>query len=142
MLSGYVILSLFGYYLLLKIENWKHCSKIIFKCVNCAVRPSFKEKVAEYGICGSCEQCTGPTGKNASQMEAKSSYLFSPTKYLKFNGPSVFFFFFVGLLTNKLIVLTNFCHCVEVFHLAKFCILMWDVMILIHSTKVVLFLVF
>ena len=101
--------------------------------MNCAVRPSFKKKVAEYGTCGSCEQCTGPIGKNASveklakrasQMEAKSSYLFSPTKYLKFNGPSVFFFFFVGLLTNKLIVLTDFCHCVEVFHLAKFCILM------------------
>ena len=97
------------------------------------MRPSFKEKVAKYGTCESREKCTGPTGKNASaeklakrasQMEAKSSYLFSPTKYLKFNGSFVFFFFFVGLLTNKLIVLTNFCHCMEVFHLAKFCILM------------------
>ena len=24
--------------------NWKHCSKIIFKCVNSAVRPIFNEK--------------------------------------------------------------------------------------------------
>ena len=28
-------------------ENWKHCSKIIFKCVNSAMRPIFNEKVAE-----------------------------------------------------------------------------------------------
>ena len=34
--------------------------------MNGAVRPSFKEKVAAYGTCGSCEQCTGPTRKNAS----------------------------------------------------------------------------
>ena len=31
----------------LKTENWKHCSKIIFKCVNNAVGPIFNEKVAE-----------------------------------------------------------------------------------------------
>ena len=28
-------------------ENWKHCSKIIFKCVNSTVGPIFNEKVAE-----------------------------------------------------------------------------------------------
>ena len=28
-------------------ENWKYCSKIIFKCVNSTVRPIFNEKVAE-----------------------------------------------------------------------------------------------
>ena len=27
--------------------NWKHCSKIIFKCVNSTVRPIFNEKVSE-----------------------------------------------------------------------------------------------
>ena len=27
--------------------NWKHCSEIIFKCVNSAVRPIFNEKSAE-----------------------------------------------------------------------------------------------
>ena len=27
--------------------NWKHCSKIIFKCVNSAVGPIFNKKVAE-----------------------------------------------------------------------------------------------
>ena len=31
----------------LKTENWKHCNKIIFKCVNSAVEPIFNEKVAE-----------------------------------------------------------------------------------------------
>ena len=29
--------------ILLKIENWKYCSKIIFKCVNNAMRPIFNE---------------------------------------------------------------------------------------------------
>ena len=29
----------------LKTENWKYCSKIIFKCVNSAVRPIFNEKI-------------------------------------------------------------------------------------------------
>ena len=27
--------------------NWKHCSEIIFKCVNSAVKPIFNEKVVE-----------------------------------------------------------------------------------------------
>ena len=30
-----------------EIENWKHYSKIIFKCVNSTVGPIFNEKVAE-----------------------------------------------------------------------------------------------
>ena len=33
--------------ILLKIENWKHYSKIIFKYVNSAVEPIFNEKVDE-----------------------------------------------------------------------------------------------
>ena len=28
-------------------ENWKHCSKIIFKCVNSAMRPIFNESFVE-----------------------------------------------------------------------------------------------
>ena len=36
------IKSLFRYCLLLKTENWKHCNKIIFKCVNSIVGPNFK----------------------------------------------------------------------------------------------------
>ena len=31
-----------------------------------ALGPSFKEKFAEIYTCGSCEQCTGPTQKNAA----------------------------------------------------------------------------
>ena len=30
-----------------KIENWKHCNKIIFKCMNSTMGPIFNEKVAE-----------------------------------------------------------------------------------------------
>ena len=37
----------FGYRLLLKTENWKHCNKIIFKCVNSAMGPSFNENFVE-----------------------------------------------------------------------------------------------
>ena len=29
-------------WILLIVENWKHCSKIIFKCVNSTVGPNFK----------------------------------------------------------------------------------------------------
>ena len=41
-----------------KIENWKHCSKIIFKCVNSAMRPIFNEKVVEKWSLWVREQCT------------------------------------------------------------------------------------
>ena len=30
-----------------KTENWKYCSKIIFKCMNSIVRPIFNEKMTE-----------------------------------------------------------------------------------------------
>ena len=36
-------------------ENWKHCSKIIFKCVNSAVRSIFNECFVKKKVCGSCE---------------------------------------------------------------------------------------
>ena len=42
----------------LKTENWKHCSKIIFKCVNSAMGPIFNEKVAEKCNLWVHEQCT------------------------------------------------------------------------------------
>ena len=32
-------------------ENWKYCSKIIFKCMNSAVIPIFNESFAEKKIC-------------------------------------------------------------------------------------------
>ena len=34
-------------FILLKIENWKHYSKINFKCVNSIVESIFNEKVTE-----------------------------------------------------------------------------------------------
>ena len=39
--------------------NWKHCSKIIFKCVNSTVRPIFNEKVVQKWNLWVCEQCMG-----------------------------------------------------------------------------------
>ena len=41
-----------------KIENWKHYNKIIFKCVNSTVGPSFNIVFGEKSTCGSYEQCT------------------------------------------------------------------------------------
>ena len=46
----------FGYSWKLKTE--KHCSKIIFKCVNSTVRPIFNEKVAEKWNLWVCKQYT------------------------------------------------------------------------------------
>ena len=54
--------GLFGLSLLLlklkvaEIENWKYCSKIIFKYVNSTVEPIFNEKVAEKWYLWVCEQ--------------------------------------------------------------------------------------
>ena len=42
----------------LKTENWKHCSKIIFKCVNNAVGPIFNEKIDKKWNLWVREQCT------------------------------------------------------------------------------------
>ena len=36
----------------LKTENWKNCSKIIFKCMNSDVGPIFNEKVAKKRFMG------------------------------------------------------------------------------------------
>ena len=43
----YITKGPFGYSWKLKTENEKHCSKIIFKCVNSIVGPIFNEKVVE-----------------------------------------------------------------------------------------------
>ena len=40
-----------------KLKTEKHCSKIIFKCVNSTVRPIFNEKVAEKWNLWVHEQC-------------------------------------------------------------------------------------
>ena len=41
----------------IKNWNWKHCSKIIFKCVNSAVRSIFNKKIAEKGNLWDRKQC-------------------------------------------------------------------------------------
>ena len=42
-------------------ENWKYYNKIIFKCVNSAVRLIFNENFVKKNVCGFREQCIGPT---------------------------------------------------------------------------------
>ena len=42
----------------LKTENWKYCSKIIFKCVNSVVRPIFNEKIDKKWNLWVRKQCT------------------------------------------------------------------------------------
>ena len=59
----FVSKGLFGYRLLLKTKNWRHYSKIIFKCMNSIVGPSFKVIFDEFRTCGSHGQYTGPTKK-------------------------------------------------------------------------------
>ena len=57
-----------------EIENLKHCSKIIFKCVNSAVRLIFNEKVVEKWSLWVREQCTGALFTNSSRNRAWSSW--------------------------------------------------------------------
>ena len=42
---------------------WKDYSKIIFKCVNSAMKPNFKVDFAKFYTCGSRERCIKPTEK-------------------------------------------------------------------------------
>ena len=57
----FLIKGLFGYRLLLKTENSKYYSKIIFKYVNSTMRPNFKVIFVKKSTCGSHEQCMRPT---------------------------------------------------------------------------------
>ena len=70
-----MIKGLFGYYLLLKIENWKYRSKIIFKCVNSTVGPNFKDNFVEKSTCGSYKQCMKPTELDAKAAESLSKLM-------------------------------------------------------------------
>ena len=46
-------------WILIIIENWKYCSKIIFKYVNSVVGPIFnKKKLLKSEVCETHEQCT------------------------------------------------------------------------------------
>ena len=50
--------------------NWKHCSKIIFKCVNSIVGPIFNEKVAKKWNLWIRKQCTNAlfTGEKSTSV--------------------------------------------------------------------------
>ena len=65
----------FEYLWILKVENWKYCNKIIFKCVNSVLETIFNESLLKKEVCESREQCTRPTGnvKRSSQQKRKKS---------------------------------------------------------------------
>ena len=65
---------MFGYRLLLKTENWKYDSKIIFKYVNSTVGLSFEVVFAEKSTCRFREQCTRPTGKHETRLKSVFQY--------------------------------------------------------------------
>ena len=48
-------------------ENWKHCSKIIFKCVNSTVGPIFNEKINKNEICGSVNSARMHSSRKTGQ---------------------------------------------------------------------------
>ena len=52
-------------------KNWKHYSKIIFKCVNSVMWPIFKEIFGEKEVYGSRKQCPRPTGKDRNMFLKK-----------------------------------------------------------------------
>ena len=59
-------------WILLIVENWKHCNKIIFKYVNNAVEFSFKVIFTEKkkkNTCRSYEQCIVPTQKKNANTQ-------------------------------------------------------------------------
>ena len=49
-------------------ENWKHCNKIIFKCVNSTMGPIFNEKIDKNKICGSVNSARMHYSRKSGQM--------------------------------------------------------------------------
>ena len=68
-------MGLFGYRLLLKIENWKYYNKIIFKCVNSAVGPSFKVILPNSVLVGPMNNTQNPLFKMQTQVSLDFSYI-------------------------------------------------------------------
>ena len=62
------------------VENWKYCSKIIFKCVNSVVRPSFIINFAKFCTCRSREQCAGD-GIHYLKCKRKCGWISSVSKH-------------------------------------------------------------
>ena len=54
-------------------ENWKNCNKIIFKCVNSTVRPSFKV----FFCCCVSKVHAGPMNNTRDQLEKHNFAFFS-----------------------------------------------------------------
>ena len=52
-------------------ENWKYCSKIIFKCVNSAVKTIFNESFGKKKGLWIREQCTSSTEKDRNALLKK-----------------------------------------------------------------------
>ena len=59
-----------GYCLLLKTENWKYCSRIIFKCVNNTGDLTLMKILLKKSTYRSRKQCMGPTELDANAAES------------------------------------------------------------------------
>ena len=70
----------------LKTENWKHYSKIIFKCVNSNVEPNFNEKVIKNEICGFHTLFMRPT--ELIKKKLKSQQLMATVHINSSRGPN------------------------------------------------------
>ena len=98
----------------MKTEN---SNKIIFKCMNSIVEPSFNKNFAKKSTCGSCKQCTGPTNQkllrnvqNALPRRALSLNWWSQMIILLLKlewcifvhncKPTMFFFLFIYFFLN------------------------------------------
>ena len=70
----------------LKTENWKHCSKIIFKCVNSAAGPIFNEKIDKKWNLWVHKQCTGPLiDRNVKKTRPNSTEQYSSFALVPWN---------------------------------------------------------
>ena len=88
----------------LKLKTEKHCSKIIFKCVNNIVRPIFNEKVDKKWYLWVCEQCTNAlfTVEKVSlycwKQKKEAEMRFAPRRGRKTRKPNIAIFFGLFLI--------------------------------------------
>ena len=98
---------MFVYCLLLKIKNWKHCNKIIFKCVNSTVRPMFNKSFAEKRGLWVLWTVHGIHWQTLDTAE-KSFQLYLNVHVVSLTSSHYFFFLFFFFTVTQKITLTYF----------------------------------
>ena len=102
-----ILLSYFGsVWIQSKTYNWKHCSKIIFKCVNITVGPIFNEKIAEkwcLWILWTVHGCTIHAEKSTKSAKKKNwkRRKCNPNRTFVSFFFSFFFFLFLKVLNSS-----------------------------------------